>query len=219
MNAETHTGSLPQRPTKEPRLDLYWIPLGAGARVVRTSGRIYESLIAAAQRRPRCSLYHSALIAETGHTRYFMEMTPVPNQPGDRGVVGGGAVGSRLLGRFRVFRYEVRRWCDGVIPDLGYAVDSPVCVSDDLAAVSRVLDLVPRVPTPVWGRDELRTGEMWNSNSVVSWVLTRAGLLDEAGEPPHRGRAPGWDAGVLVAGRAQAEPAAHLADQLTGGQS
>ena len=32
------------------RLDLYWIPLGAGARVVWTSGRIYEGLAALAQR-------------------------------------------------------------------------------------------------------------------------------------------------------------------------
>ena len=219
MDAATDTGSVPQERTRAPRLDLFWIPLGAGARVVRTSGRIYESLIAAAQRRPRCNLYHSALVADTGEARYFMEMTPVPNRPGDRGVVGSGAVGSRLLGRFRVFRYEVRRWRDGDIPDLGSAVNSPVCVSDDRAAVSSVLDLVAQVPTPVWGRDELLAGEMWNSNSVVSWVLTRAGLLSEAGPPPCGGRAPGWEAGVLVASRAQVEPAAHLADQLTGGRS
>jgi hypothetical protein len=51
------------------------------------------------------------------------------------------------------------------------------------------------------GRDELHTGEMWNSNSVISWVLTQAGVLAEAGRPPGNGRAPGWDAGVLVAER------------------
>lgn len=52
--------------------------------------------------------------------------------------------------------------------------------------------------------DEMDTGDMWNSNSVVSWVLTCAGLLDAAGEPPPGGRAPGWQAGVVVARR---EPA------------
>jgi len=31
-----------------------------------------------------------------------------------------------------------------------------------------VLETVARVPTPVWGRDELATGDMWNSNSVIA---------------------------------------------------
>ena len=201
MVAEIHPGVHGGCSERGPRLDLYWIPLGADARVVRATGRIYETLLAGVQRRPRCGLYHSALVADTGQTRYVMEMTPVPADARDRGVVGRGPVGSRLLGRFRVFRYEIRRWRDGVIPDLGHAIDSPVCVSVDPAVVCRVLDLVPQVPTPVWGRDELNTGEMWNSNSVVSWVLTGAGLLDQAGPPPRQGRAPGWDAGVLVARR------------------
>ena len=187
-----------RRPT---RLELYWIPLGAGARVVRTSGRVYEGIAAFVQRRPRSRLYHSALVAHLPDATYFIEMTPVPAVTSDRGVVGGGAVGSRRLGRFRVFRYEIRRWRDGTIPDLGYAVSSPVRLSDDADAIREVLGWVEQVPTPVWGRDELGAGEMWNSNSVVSWVLERADLLDAAGPPPGRGRAPGWDAGVHVARR------------------
>jgi hypothetical protein len=106
-----------------------------------------------------------------------------------------------VLRRFRTFRYEVRRWRGGVIPDLAFAVDSPVRISDDAVAVQAVLDLVPRVPTPVWGRDESEAGEMWNSNSVTAWLLTQAGLLSRAGRPPRHGRAPGWDAGVRVAER------------------
>ncbi|MFL6252983.1 MAG: hypothetical protein ACJ75N_21100, partial [Actinomycetes bacterium] len=51
------------------------------------------------------------------------------------------------------------------------------------------------------GRDELRTGEMWNSNSLISWLLARAGIDTEGLEPPVGGRAPGWNAGVVVAGR------------------
>jgi hypothetical protein len=131
-------------------------------------------------------------------------MAPIPDDRGReaRGVVGEGPVGTRPLRRFRVFRYEIRRWRDGVVPDLRFAVASPVHLSTDPEVVSRVLELVARVPTPVWGRDELHAGEMWNSNSVVSWVLTRAGLLAAAGAPPGNGRAPGWDAGVTVARRA-----------------
>jgi hypothetical protein len=187
-----------------PGIDLSWIPLGAGARVVRISGGVYERLVALAGRRPRQDLYHSALVATTEHGRVVIEVAPEPDGRGrhDRGVVAGGAVGSRWLGRLRVFRYEVRCWPDGDIPDLGYAVASPIRITDDPRQVREVLDLVAAVPTPVWGRDELQLGEMWNSNSVVSWVLTQAGLLDPAGAPPRGGRAPGWDAGVLAARRA-----------------
>jgi hypothetical protein len=61
--------------------------------------------------------------------------------------------------------------------------------------------MVPSVPPLVWGRDEGHTGEMWNSNSVTSWLLIRAGI--DAGDihPPHGGRAPGWHAGLVVAAR------------------
>lgn len=188
-------------------LDLYWIPLGAGTRVVRASGWIYERCLAVVQRRRPQRLFHSALVAHTGESCYFIEMTPIPadGMAAQRGVVGEGFVGSRLLGRFRLFRYEIRCWRDGSIPDIGYAVGSPVRVSDDLVVVRQILAVLPFVPTPVWGRDERRAGEMWNSNSVVAWALERAGIIGVAGAPPDRGRAPGWEAGVIVA-RSPASP-------------
>ena len=188
------------------RLDLYWIPLGAGAHVVRTCGKAYEAIVARLQRRAPRDLFHAALVAHTADGRYSIEITPVPDVAGQeaRGVVGDGPVGSRLLGRFRIFRYELRRWRDGVIPDLDHAVASPVLISDDAETVGRALDLVALVPTPVWGRDELGAGEMWNSNSVISWVLDRAGVIERAGSPPGGGRAPGWDAGIVVARRLEA---------------
>ncbi len=187
-------------------IDLYWLPLGAGGHSVRLNGRIYEAIAAAAGRRPRCDLYHAALVVRDGDGRYAIEMTPAwASARPDRGVVAGGAVGSRTAGRWRLFRYEVRRWRDGVIPDLAEAVDSPRRLSTDAAAARRLLALVPDVPTPVWGRDELRAGEMWNSNSLVSWLLARSGLDVDAIRPPPGGRAPGWDAGLAVARR---EPAA-----------
>ena len=131
---------------------------------------------------------------------------PRIGSPGERGVVGGGAVGSRFLGRARIFRYEIRRWSGGVIPDIGYAIDSPVVISIDAGEVARVLGLLPEVPSNVWGRDAARTGDMWNSNSVVSWTLASAGCVDRAGRPPRHGRAPGWEAGITLAGRAQPPP-------------
>lgn len=190
------------------RLELYWIPLGAGtgvgAHVVRTSGRTYERLVALGQRRSPRPLFHAALVAETAERgRCVVEMTPIPRRDGfdDRGVVTRGAVGSRLLGRARIFRYEIRCWPNGTIPDIGEAVDSPVLISADPDEVARLLDVLPHVPAGVWGRDEAQAGEMWNSNSVVAWSLERAGVADRAGLPPKHGRAPGWDAGIVVARR------------------
>jgi hypothetical protein len=185
------------------RLDLYWIPLGAGARVVRASGWLYEAAIAAVQRRPRADIYHAALVAELDGVRTTIEVAPTFDDRGcsERGVVGSGPVGVRFLGRFELFRYEIRCWPGGIIPDLAFAVASPVELTNAPADIDAVVDIVARVPTPVWGRDELGAGEMWNSNSVVSWVLARCKLLDRAGSPPERGRAPGWRAGIVAADR------------------
>lgn len=183
-------------------VDLYWIPLGAGAHVVRLSGRLLERVVARRQGRAPVALYHAALVVEVPEGRYAVEQTPVPRgDPAARGVVAAGPVGTRRAGRVRVFRYEIRRWPDGVIPDLAAAVGGAVRVADDLERSRGVLDVLPTIPTPVWGRDELSAGEMWTSNSIVSWALVRAGIEVATVVPPGRGRAPGWRAGVVVAER------------------
>jgi hypothetical protein len=183
-------------------VDLYWLPLGAGGHSVRINGEVYEALTAFLARRPTCDLYHSALIVTLPEARFTIESAPIPDLRGDRrGVVAEGAVGSRRLARSRLFRYELRCWRGGVIPDLVEAVDSPRRLTDDPQVAQLVLDLMPSVPTPVWGRDELGAGEMWNSNSVVSWLLVCAGLEIEEIRPPAGGRAPGWDAGIVAARR------------------
>ncbi|NNL71576.1 MAG: hypothetical protein HKO70_16640, partial [Acidimicrobiia bacterium] len=177
----------------------YWIPLGAGQRVVRISGAIYEALTAARDRRPRRRLYHAALVVDLPDGTVAIEAAPVPDTDGQaRGVVAAGPVGLRWLGRLRIFRYEVRCWTNGVIPDLIYAVTT-IPLPLDGPAITRLLESLPEVPTPVWGRDELQTGDMWNSNSVVAWALTRAGLDCRELELPQGGRAPGWHAGRVAA--------------------
>lgn len=182
---------------------LYWLPLGAGGRSVRWNGRIFEALMARHQHRPVCALYHSALEVQVDGGRYVIEMAPVWSTRGDRGVVLEGPVGAAWLGRSVLFRYEVRRWRDGVIPDVTEAVASPQLLSQDPARARRLLALVPLVPAATWGRDELNTGEMWNSNSLVSWLLALTDHGTDAIHPPARGRAPGWDAGLAVAARRQ----------------
>lgn len=183
-------------------VDLYWLPLGAGGHFVRLNGRIYEALAARMQRRAACDLYHSALQVRVRDRAYVIEQAPVRDLHGERrGVVAEGAVGNRLASRFRIFRYEVRCWDGGRIPDVSEAVDSPRRLATDEDNAKRVLDLVGKVPTPVWGRDELSTGEMWNSNSIIAWVLVRSGVDAGSIQPPAGGRAPGWDAGLVVANR------------------
>jgi hypothetical protein len=184
-------------------VDLSWIPLGAGGHSVRFNGRVFEAIEAARQHRRRCDLYHAALVVELDGDRYTIEIAPSPDADGaSRGVVGTGAVGSRFLGWLRLFRYEVRCWRGGSIPDLGFAVGTPTRLTTDPPVARWLLDLVTSVPMPVWGRDELKAGEMWNSNSVIAWLIASAGLPTDNVRPPPRGRAPGWDAGLEVARRA-----------------
>ena len=188
----------------EPGVYLYWLPLGAGGHSVRLNGRVFEAVAARLERRSPCDLYHSALVVRVPDGRFVIEQAPMRDSNGGaRGVVAHGAVGSRRAGRFRVFRYEVRRWRDGVIPDMGEAVESPQRLTDDPSLAQYVLDLVPAVPALVWGRDESQAGEMWNSNSLISWLIARSGLRVESVRPPAGGRAPGWDAGLVVARRQQ----------------
>src|SRR5215210_5613126 len=95
----------------EAGVDLFWLPLGAGGHSVRLNGRVYEAVAARLQRRPPCDLYHSALQVYVPEGRFVIEQTPVPDADGAaRGVVAGGAVGRHWAGRFRIFRYEIRRW-------------------------------------------------------------------------------------------------------------
>ncbi len=183
-------------------VDLYWLPLGAGGHCVRWNGRLYEAVSAAWQRRVRSSLYHSALRIRSGGTTYVVEMGPAWNVPAtDRGVVREGPVGAPFLGRFRAFRYEVRCWPGGFIPDLDEAVGEPRRVSEDPAQVDALLRTIPKVPCLTWGRDELGAGDMWNSNSLVSWALARTAHDMRTLAPPLHGRAPGWKAGLVLAGQ------------------
>jgi len=184
-----------------PGIDLLWIPLGAGGWFVKANGRLYERILAARERRRPRALYHTALVVRVPGGRYVVENAwPIPDAHGAaRGVVVEGPVFSRRLARLRSLRYEVRRWRDGTIFDEAWAAPGPRRVRADAACAQRLLDLVPAVPALVWGRDERRLGEMWNSNSVVAWLLARSGVPAGTLEPPQGGGAPGWGAGVALA--------------------
>ena len=118
----------PERDPVDVGIDLYWLPLGAGGHFVRLNGRVYEAVKAYRERRPRFDLYHTALIVGVPEGRFVIETAwPIPDaEPRARGVVVEGPVGSPRIARLRVFRYEVRRWRDGMIPDIREAVASVI---------------------------------------------------------------------------------------------
>lgn len=184
-------------------IDLFWIPLGAGGWFVRFNGRVWEAVQALKEHRRPTALYHTGLEIHVPAGRYVIENAwPIPDAFGaERGVVVEGPVFSRHLGRLGLLRYEVRCWQDGEIPDARWAIGGPRRITGDVGVAERVLALLPAMTPHVWGRKAPGTDDMWNSNSTISWALTRSGFRAAELEPPSGGRAPGWDAGIAVAER------------------
>jgi hypothetical protein len=87
----------------------------------------------------------------------------------------------------------------GRIPDVAEAVDSPQRLCDDPARVEDLLRALSQVPSLTWGRDEMCASEMWNSNSVISRAPAHTGQDMTRIGPPAGGRAPGWNAVLVLA--------------------
>lgn len=180
--------------------DLLWIPVGAGGRVVVHTSRRWELLRARRDRRLPRPLFHAALEVSDGDARFVIEMTPAWGQPvGARGVVASGPVGIRVLGAWRLFRYEIRCWRDGTIPDRDWAVGPPIRFALSQAEVRDLLGRVATAPRLTWGRDPFGIGDMWNSNSLVAWLLDSSGIDASVLTPPDGGDAPGWRSGIAAA--------------------
>ena len=197
------TGSTPLRGGDDVScVDLYWLPLGAGGRCVRLNGRVFEALVARREHRRAADLYHSALEVRLGPDRWVIEMAPVWNTPEpERGVVAEGPVGLRWLGRSRWFRYEVRCWRGGRIPDVDEAVDSPVRMSEDVGHAQRVLALAPRFRTATWALTSSTPATCGTRTRSRRGSSSAAATTCPGSRPPAGGRAPGWDAGLVAGSR------------------
>lgn len=187
---------------------IWWIPVGAGGHVVRYCSQTWGLIHAAMARRAPRPLFHAALEVRVDTVRYVIEMTPAWGMsPGvDRGVVGTGPVGLQVLGRLRFFRYEVRCWPDGELPGRGWAQCGDAPVSQDAAVARTLVSRSGTVPLLTWGRSVPGARDMWNSNSVVAWLLTIAGADVSAVVPPDGGWAPGWQAGIAKAAASARPP-------------
>lgn len=182
------------------RADLWWLPVGAGGHVVVRTSRWWELARARHEHRAPRPLFHAALEVTDGRDRYVVEMAPAWTQRSrDRGVVASGPVGLRGADACPLLRYEVRRWKDGTIDDRRWAVASPVSFPLSADDARTLLAHVADVPRHVWGRDVYGTGDMWNSNSLVSWLLASAAIDPAAVTPPAGGLAPGWESGIAAA--------------------
>ena len=144
------------------------------------------------------TFYHSALevqlVENNECVRYVIEL-----QNYVEGAEAQQAVGQVLSGGFGSFVnalvgrvYGIRKWKNGQIEDIDTAAPNPRLVTDDCRAVERVLSLVTQIPTHDYGLD-------WTSNSVISWLLERAGLDPNTLPPPPGGIRPGWEEGAAAA--------------------
>ncbi len=202
----------------EPHIALWWLPVGAGGHFVIHTSKWWESVRAWRERRAARPLFHAALEIVTGQERYVIEMAPAWGRgSGSRNVVATGPVGLGWLGRLRLFRYEVRCWNGGDIPDRAFAPAPPVVIPLASDEAEPLLRRVGEVPRYIWGRDpgkggdpqracasgrtctSGRVGDMWNSNSLISWLLATSGIATDGLVPPDGGSAPGWAAGVAIA--------------------
>lgn len=55
------------------------------------------------------------------------------------------------------------------------------------------------MPVLTWGRKVASADDMWNSNSVISWLLVESGVDVSVLASPAGTRAPGWAAGIAEA--------------------
>lgn len=174
---------------------MWWLHVGAGGHVARRTSAWWERATAARQHRPPQVLVHAVLEVEDDDGVVAVDMGPTwgKEAAAARRVLMVGPVGSPALGWCPFFRYELR-----VVPS-GVDESAVVASSARVSLPAGVLDDLAHVPGYTWGRDEAAVGDMWTSNSVVAWLLARAGVNEVAPPPGHR--APGWAAGTVVARR------------------
>jgi hypothetical protein len=183
-------------------VDLYWIPVAAGTPwLQRASLRWWEWFEAMRCRRPRATLFHSALkIIDDRGRKSTLELAPA-FLGDDPPPVATGPVAFRGADRIRLLRYHFRWMPVERLPDEAWAVGEPVHLTDNCLILNRIIELAPRLPRLVWGRHAPGTDEMWTSDSAISWLLECAGIDLSGVHPPPGGRAPGWYAGVAWAHR------------------
>jgi hypothetical protein len=116
---------------------------------VRLNGIVYEALSLASIGAARVTSTTRRSTSGLRGGRFVIEMTPVRAGGGTKqDIVALGAVGSRRGSRFPIFRYEIRRWRDGYIPDVAEAVEPTARQERPPTSPSGWLTWRPRFPRP-----------------------------------------------------------------------
>lgn len=182
---------------------------GCGGRVVVAPGRCrwacrpaHEPVVGAARRVPRSQGTSTALPCRAGsvHRRASIHHRDGPSMGR---VEGGGPRGcgdrSRRAASPRpVELVSLRSAALARRNPPRPGVGGPAIVADDDGTAQSVLRHAHEVPALTWGRQVPPTRDMWNSNSLVSWLLRVSGVPIADLSPPSGGRAPGWGAGLAL---------------------
>ena len=184
-------------------VDLYWIPLGAGGHSVRFNGRVFEA-IEAARAAPAALRPLPRGARRRARTASATRSRSRPRRTRDeasRGVVATGAVGSRYAAPAAPVSLRGPLLARRVDPGSRLGASAGPAGSRRPAVARRLLDAGRGRAHAGLGPRRAGAGEMWNSNSMIAWSLSAAGLPTAAIRAPAGGRAPGWDAGLVVARR------------------
>ena len=169
------------------------------------NGKVFEAVAAWLDRRDRRDLYHSAL-----------EVQRAGGTVRDRAGAGAGERRRRARRRRRGRRRQHAAarplprssatrsgaGATGCIPDVGEAVESPRRLSDDPDCARRLLELVPAGADARLGprrAGRRRDVELELDSSPGS--SRAAGSTSRRSRRPRGGRAPGWQAGIVIARR------------------
>jgi len=182
----------------ESKVELFWLPVGAGTHFQRASLIAYDWLLAHIARRPRAAFVHAALKVRLEGRTHTLELMPVPRRQETAPLITG-PVGLRIAGRLRMFRYQLLCQEASTLPDERWAIESPNVIGRGAAFAETILSIAAQVPAHTWGRRVAGTTEMWTSDSAISWLLCRAGVDIREINPPSQTQAPGWAAGIQVA--------------------
>ena len=178
-------------------VDLLWIPLGGPVRGARPA-RLFEKVLALAQRRPTYDLCHSALAVTVPTGRSVIEM-----HPSDR-MANGEAWSVRVASQRRGWAIsavpvrEIRRWREASSRTKARRFHGDR--GRRSGGAERLLDLVSSVPTPVWVPDELGAGESGTRTQSCRGCSRGPESIPRRSDRPRRSRSR-WDAGLVVAAR------------------
>ena len=147
---------------------------------MRLNGRIFEAVGRGLEQRDRVRPLPLRMVVRVPEGEFVIEQAPVGTERELAASSPKAPVGSRWAradSDLPLRDPPLARWRD---PGRRRGGRQPAAADRGFPLRAGRARSCANVPMPVWGRDELGTGEMWNSNSVVAWLIARSGLAVDA---------------------------------------